>query len=306
LGGWSANTKKVKVAPLKIDSPYQWYFSRSRAGLIKTFIQVPELPYLIGTELQGDEAVVLEHLNKSLKKIQNLNVTEETLKQIIGDDDDAPTPEELKSNLPEDFMEVEAEEINRLHSEWQRRSLPDFIRIGELLTKVKKECIHGEWMGWMNEHLQFSHQMASIYMRAYERRNDPKLLIVSNLTGVSRALVKHKKPEPQPKEATPKAPEPLPVPKVSPPTPLRSKAQEEFLKKAKEYFSLLDKDHEETFVEWLAEKGVIRSEAIKLSYLSMDKDQKDLFWEWMSKEEEDLWKKSSLKQPYEQSQQRLT
>jgi hypothetical protein len=109
--------------------------------------------------------------------------------------------------MGEELMKSKAEEINRLHKDWQRTTLDKFIQIGKLLTQCKETIDHGEWMQWMKGNLSFSQQMASVYMRAYERRDDPKLLSDSNLMGLERALIEHK---PKKKAAAP-TPEALPV-----------------------------------------------------------------------------------------------
>jgi hypothetical protein len=40
------------------------------------------------------------------------------------------------------------------------------INCGELLLRKKKQCRHGEWQQWVQEHCNFSHDTATVYMRA--------------------------------------------------------------------------------------------------------------------------------------------
>jgi len=80
-------------------------------------------------------------------------------------------------------------EITSLHKQIiasLRRSMQDAIRIGELLTEIKAELKHGEWLPWIKQSLPFSQQTANRYMRIYENRE--KLLNVSNLTEAYKFL----------------------------------------------------------------------------------------------------------------------
>jgi len=93
------------------------------------------------------------------------------------------------------------EEINQLNGEIMgavRTNLDKAIRIGGLLTQIKSDLDHGEWLPWLKANVQFSQQTASIYVRCFERREEIKLLNLSNLTEAQRFLAPPSTPPPPP------------------------------------------------------------------------------------------------------------
>ena len=50
------------------------------------------------------------------------------------------------------------------------RAVKRAIRIGELLTEVKAEVAHGEWIPWVEENLVFGQREAQRYMRVAANR----------------------------------------------------------------------------------------------------------------------------------------
>src|SRR5438034_797321 len=75
-------------------------------------------------------------------------------------------------------------EITRLHGEIfdaARTTLTKAIRIGELLTRVRASR-KGNWLKWIDDNLPFSHDSALRYLHCYERRDDPRLRNVRNLS----------------------------------------------------------------------------------------------------------------------------
>jgi signal recognition particle subunit SRP54 len=71
----------------------------------------------------------------------------------------------------QDFARQALDEIRQLHSDIlqaARTTLDKAIRIGELLTTVKAQCKHGEWLPWVQANLPFSERTAQNYMRAAE------------------------------------------------------------------------------------------------------------------------------------------
>jgi hypothetical protein len=80
--------------------------------------------------------------------------------------------------------ESREEKIKRLHletSSYLTIALWKAVEIGQLLTEQKEELKHGEFMPWIKANMPFSTATARNYMRLWERREDLKLLTVSNL-----------------------------------------------------------------------------------------------------------------------------
>ena len=71
-----------------------------------------------------------------------------------------------------------------------RTSVKKAIRIGELLIKVKSELPHGDFIPWVKENLKhsFSLTTAERWMRLFEKRNDPKIVNLTNLSDTYRLL----------------------------------------------------------------------------------------------------------------------
>jgi len=89
-------------------------------------------------------------------------------------------PEEASAS--NEFTE-EAREVAKLHNEAGRAFQDWFqkaIRIGEVLTDVKKSLGHGSWLPWLETNVPFSKRTANQYMRAYQNRD--KLEGTSNLS----------------------------------------------------------------------------------------------------------------------------
>jgi len=68
-----------------------------------------------------------------------------------------------------------------------RKSLPDFIRIGELLTEQKKALKHGEFGPWL-EKLGIEPRSARRYMWVYSQKDNPRLADASNLAEAKKLL----------------------------------------------------------------------------------------------------------------------
>jgi hypothetical protein len=104
-------------------------------------------------------------------------------------------------------------EIKKLHSEIMeaaRTSLTKAIRIGELLTPIKKAIGHGKWLPWLKKHLPFSESTACNYIRCYDRRDELKSASVADLTpGAAYKLLAG---PPRPARSLP----PPPLPSVTP------------------------------------------------------------------------------------------
>jgi len=86
-----------------------------------------------------------------------------------------------------------AKEINALHDEIigsLRSSFDKAIRIGRILTEMKAECAHGEWLPLLKENIKFSARSATRYMRLYEHRDELKSANVSDLTEAYALLVR--------------------------------------------------------------------------------------------------------------------
>ena len=64
-------------------------------------------------------------------------------------------------------------EINQLHEEIcgeLKMTIAKAIRIGELLTKQKTICGHGNWLPWVAANLKFSQQSVDRYVKAFKRQ----------------------------------------------------------------------------------------------------------------------------------------
>ena len=86
---------------------------------------------------------------------------------------------------PPSRLRLSVSEIRKLHCdicEAARTSLNKAIRIGEILTEVKSQLKHGEWLPWLTQHLPFSGRTARNYMQCYEQRERLKLANVANLS----------------------------------------------------------------------------------------------------------------------------
>jgi hypothetical protein len=83
------------------------------------------------------------------------------------------------------------EEIRTLHFQivgLARTSLEKAIRVGELLTEIKSQLNHGEWLPWIKTNLPFTDRTARNYIRLHENRDRLKLETVSDLTTAYKLL----------------------------------------------------------------------------------------------------------------------
>tara|TARA_Y100001973_G_C5169600_1_gene318239 strand:+ start:763 stop:1467 length:705 start_codon:yes stop_codon:yes gene_type:complete len=74
------------------------------------------------------------------------------------------------------------QKINLLHSNIEgklKSTVEDAIKLGELLTSVKKELPHGAFLNWINDNCNFSQPTSYRYMTLFEYKN--KLFSVNNL-----------------------------------------------------------------------------------------------------------------------------
>jgi len=104
---------------------------------------------------------------------------------------------------------ADAKEINRLHGEIMaavRTTLEKAIRVGELLTKCRTKCQHGDWLPWLKANVQMDQKSVWRYMQIFEHRE--KLGNLPNLTEAlqlinevrvadKKAKAPKDKPEPQ-------------------------------------------------------------------------------------------------------------
>ena len=77
------------------------------------------------------------------------------------------------------------DEIIKLHLEiegYEKTSLPKAVRIGELLTKRKKELGHGNFTPWLRETVKIEHRTAQNYMKVYKHQTRLKNENVSYLS----------------------------------------------------------------------------------------------------------------------------
>jgi hypothetical protein len=91
-------------------------------------------------------------------------------------------------------------EIKKLHAEILT-SLDKAIRIGELLTKIKSELQHGQWLPWVEKNLPFTDRAATNYMRCFENRVLLKSENVSDLTKAYKFLAEPKAAQPESPDA---------------------------------------------------------------------------------------------------------
>jgi hypothetical protein len=64
--------------------------------------------------------------------------------------------------------------INEAHGRFEslaKRSLGYARKVGALLNEAKRGVDHGEWTGWLNEHVEFSVRTAQIYMQIDDQWN---------------------------------------------------------------------------------------------------------------------------------------
>lgn len=74
------------------------------------------------------------------------------------------------------------QQINTLHSNIEgklRSTVQDAIKLGELLTNVKKELPHGAFLNWIKVNCNFTDRTSENYMKLYNYKS--KIEILSNL-----------------------------------------------------------------------------------------------------------------------------
>lgn len=146
-------------------------------------------------------------------------------------------------------------DIAKLHNQIvssAQSCLETAIEIGGMLTEIKAELEHGEWLPWLKQ-LPFSESTAKRYIRVFANRETLKSVTVTDLTDAYRLLTEPKstppvpqskptktetvsvlKDEPKPKSSPPKAtppqakPTPKPVESKPAQQPKKKKLAEEF------------------------------------------------------------------------------
>src|SRR5262245_37253661 len=84
-----------------------------------------------------------------------------------------------------------AKKIRHLHESVVQRArdaLKEAIEIGGILTKVKQELEHGEWLPWLTANVPFDERTAQRYMSCHANRARLKNDTVSDLTDAYRLM----------------------------------------------------------------------------------------------------------------------
>lgn len=72
-------------------------------------------------------------------------------------------------------LEALAGEINAEHQAFVsslKKTAEHGIRCGELLTKAKDRCPHGQWLEWLGANFEGSERTAQVYMQMYRNRDE--------------------------------------------------------------------------------------------------------------------------------------
>ena len=96
-------------------------------------------------------------------------------------------------------------EIRSLHGDVlqaARLSFEKGVRIGELLTEIKKRCGHGNWLQYLEENLPFPERTAQQYMRLFAKQDALKSANFADLS-ISQAYLHLAKPTPPSKDQAP-------------------------------------------------------------------------------------------------------
>lgn len=91
-----------------------------------------------------------------------------------------------------------ADRINEQHQlvqESARRTLTHIVKLGLLLSRVKREVRHGHFILWVESHCTFCHRTAQIYMQVAEHRKELKAKSISYLTGAIKQLQQSNSPK---------------------------------------------------------------------------------------------------------------
>jgi hypothetical protein len=102
----------------------------------------------------------------------------------------------MKRTTPKQPALTITEEIIQLHDKITaalKTSLQNAIRIGELITEVRSETKHGEWLPWIKEHMPFSDETARKYMKLHQHQD--KFQSDWNLTDAYEYILPPKKPK---------------------------------------------------------------------------------------------------------------
>jgi hypothetical protein len=86
---------------------------------------------------------------------------------------------------PDELMEM----ANKLYDEVSTSQLDAAWRIGELLSRAKKQKGHGEYLPWLAERFRGTRQTAAIYVKIYEEGDSPSNVMTSlHLDGVPPSI----------------------------------------------------------------------------------------------------------------------
>ena len=94
---------------------------------------------------------------------------------------------DTKIQSKDKFLSTEKEriaEVRSLHGcllEAAKKSLKGAIRIGEILTELKRKCGHGQWLSFVKNHLPFTDRTAAHYIRLFRERANLKFENFSDL-----------------------------------------------------------------------------------------------------------------------------
>lgn len=105
-----------------------------------------------------------------------------------------PNPKLVKNESEADRLEIkklyaEATEIDSTASRNAETALEKYTRIGEILAKRKSKCLHGEWLPWLKENIEFSDQAARNYMSLYVNRKRLKKLKFKSVLNLTDAYL---------------------------------------------------------------------------------------------------------------------
>jgi hypothetical protein len=194
--------------------------------------------------------------------------------------------------MSNELMKSKVEEIKKLHNgvlESIKLSIDGAIRIGELLTECKKEVGHGNWMQWVKDNCGFSQKTANNYFKAYQRKDDPKFVTVTNLRDIYYPQIEHK-PEPLPVRLQPIVdPEPQitePLPKLDEPvTPVAPVTKTEVIAPTPKVEPKVEPSKVDSLVDsWHRHFNPVPENPVMVLrnlYTDLEDEQQELFFEWV-------------------------
>lgn len=109
----------------------------------------------------------------------------------------------------------EAELIQELHHNFMRQArlgLEQAAQIGELFVQIKNNLEHGQWLPWLEAHVQFHHTWVNFYVRCFQKQERLEIALETettvSLSQIRRLMAgtgqrpkgKEPKPEPAPAE----------------------------------------------------------------------------------------------------------